>query len=287
MILRPLSSLPHQQPLARHLAESRDGVLLEQASGISPESIDWLFYPWIAASKLNVLAGPAGVDKSTLVFSIAVTISCGGMWPDNTLANPGVVIIWSGKDGVEGTIIPRLIAANANMSNVCIVRTIRVGGRARSFNPAKDMPELQAAIARLGLMCALWLSTLLRKRCPGTLTRALQSVNLLIRSRSWQRPLAVQFWGLRIPTRLPKARSRWSELPAAWVVVLSIRDLLRRIGLSKATLYNMTNPGSKYFDPVLAACRIQLTSKSVGFIESKVNAWLESRMATDSKGGLQ
>ena len=62
------------------------------------------------------------------------------------------------------------------------------------------------------------------------------------------------------------------------VVVLRTPVLLLRIALSKATLYNLLNPRSKYFDPVLARCKVQLTKKSVGFIESEVNAWLASRM---------
>ena len=62
------------------------------------------------------------------------------------------------------------------------------------------------------------------------------------------------------------------------IVVLRTPVLLRRIALSKATLYNLINPKSKYFDPVLARCKVQLTKKSVGFIESEVNAWLASRM---------
>ena len=61
------------------------------------------------------------------------------------------------------------------------------------------------------------------------------------------------------------------------IVILRLPELLRRIGLSRSTVYAMLKPGNIYFDPVLANCRIQLTSKSVGFVESRVNAWLESK----------
>ena len=62
------------------------------------------------------------------------------------------------------------------------------------------------------------------------------------------------------------------------IVILRLPELLRRIGLSRSTVYAMLKPGNIYFDPVLAGCRIQITSKSVGFVESKVNAWLESKV---------
>lgn len=61
------------------------------------------------------------------------------------------------------------------------------------------------------------------------------------------------------------------------IVILRLPELLRRIGLSRSTVYAMLKPGNIYFDLVLASCRIQLTSKSVGFVEAKVNAWLESK----------
>lgn len=62
------------------------------------------------------------------------------------------------------------------------------------------------------------------------------------------------------------------------IVILRLPELLRRIGLSRSTVYAMLKAGNIYFNPVLASCRIQLTSKSVGFVESKVNAWLESKV---------
>lgn len=61
------------------------------------------------------------------------------------------------------------------------------------------------------------------------------------------------------------------------VVILRLPELLHRIGLGRSTVYAMLKPGNIYFDPLLASCRIQLTSKSVGFVESKVNAWLDSK----------
>lgn len=61
------------------------------------------------------------------------------------------------------------------------------------------------------------------------------------------------------------------------IVILRFPELLRRIGLSRSTVYAMLKPGNIYFDLAFVSCRIQLTSKSVGFIESRVNAWLESK----------
>jgi predicted DNA-binding transcriptional regulator AlpA len=68
------------------------------------------------------------------------------------------------------------------------------------------------------------------------------------------------------------------------IVILRLKYLLMRIGLSRSTVYNMLKPDGKYFDPALASCKVQLTQKSIGFIESGVNQWLETKIAATRNG---
>lgn len=62
------------------------------------------------------------------------------------------------------------------------------------------------------------------------------------------------------------------------IVILRLPEMLKRIGLSRATVYAMLQPKGKYFDSELADSRVQLTCKSIGFVEAKVNAWLVARL---------
>ena len=80
-------------------------------------------------------------------LSLAATITNGGYWPDGTLCkNKGNVLIWSSEDTASNTIVPRLIAAGANLDRCLHVKGIRHAGENKSFDPSQDMLKLQHAI---------------------------------------------------------------------------------------------------------------------------------------------
>jgi hypothetical protein len=140
----------------RIFAKSRlsDGIEMPCAASIPPKQINWIWYGYLAAGKFHILAGPAGTGKTSVALDMAATISNGGFggrqWPDKAFAPKGNVIIWSGEDGVEDTIVPRLIAAGADMSRIFILRGTVEHGRSRSFNFANDIPALILEIEKIG-----------------------------------------------------------------------------------------------------------------------------------------
>ena len=67
------------------------------------------------------------------------------------------------------------------------------------------------------------------------------------------------------------------------IVVLRLKDLTRRIGLSRATVYNLLNEQSPYFDALFAQSRIKLSKNAVGFVEYKIDDWLPARVAISKK----
>jgi hypothetical protein len=132
----------------------RNGVELICAEQIQPLAIAWIWYGWLAIGKFHTLAGAPGTGKTHLALFMAAVVSTGGLggrcWPDGTFAPKGNVVIWSGEDGIEDTIIPRLIAADADMSRVFIIRGTRENGRPRPFDFAKDLEGLRQEICRIG-----------------------------------------------------------------------------------------------------------------------------------------
>ncbi|MDP2780065.1 AAA family ATPase [Devosia sp.] len=137
----------HGTPLA-------NGVYLVSAALIPPLQIDCLWDGWLAKGKFHILAGPAGTGKTTVVLNLAACISSAYLGrnrlPDGTSPPSGKVIIWTGEDGIEDTIIPRLIAAGADLDRVLIIRGIQENGRRRTFDFATDVPKLRNAIEELG-----------------------------------------------------------------------------------------------------------------------------------------
>lgn len=125
-------------------------VNLIQGSQIVPQSIEWLWNGWLAAGKLEVLAGPPGVAKTTIAVTLAATMTIGGRWPDGSRAPVGSVLIWSGEDDPSDTLAPRLIAAGADMSKVYFVGSVSDGEDHQTFDPAIHLEALTERARQIG-----------------------------------------------------------------------------------------------------------------------------------------
>jgi putative DNA primase/helicase len=136
-----VSDLPCIEPLANG-AESGRQSLLVVADQIKIEAVDWIWKGWLAARKFHILGGAPGTGKTTIALKVASTISTGNHWPDGSLAPKGKVVIWSGEDGIEDTLAPRLKAAGADLSNILFVGEVPDRESRRSFDPGTDMAVL-------------------------------------------------------------------------------------------------------------------------------------------------
>jgi putative DNA primase/helicase len=130
----------------------RPSVLLTSAAAIVPEPIRWLWPGWVPRGKLTLLAGSPGTGKTTMALSLAATITTGGAWPDGSVCpEPGNVLMWSGEDDPADTLVPRLIAAGADLNKVHFVMSVSDGnGELQPFDPSRDIPLLGERLADLG-----------------------------------------------------------------------------------------------------------------------------------------
>lgn len=117
-------------------------VQLMCAIDVYQQAIEWVWKDWLAKGKLHILAGQAGTGKTTLALSLASIISKGGQFADGSLAKKGTVLIWSGEDGINDTLAPRLSAASADLSKVFFISGYEDIYQKRSFDPATDMHAL-------------------------------------------------------------------------------------------------------------------------------------------------
>ena len=125
-------------------------VQITCAADIKPEPINWLWDGWLARGKFHILAGQAGTGKTPIAIALAATISIGGRFPDGTRSPVGNILIWSGEDSTEDTLVPRLLAAGADRSKIHFIGDFQHGDEIRSFDPAIDIAELNHVAARIG-----------------------------------------------------------------------------------------------------------------------------------------
>lgn len=120
------------------------------AALIPAKPIDWIWQDHLAAGKLTLLAGSPGTGKTLVALTCAATVSHGGLyghrWPDGSFSPTGDVLFWSGEDGIEDTIIPRLMAANADLSRIHVIGATHERGKQRPFNFDTDLPLLETKI---------------------------------------------------------------------------------------------------------------------------------------------
>ncbi|MCO1348062.1 AAA family ATPase (plasmid) [Burkholderia vietnamiensis] len=126
------------------------GVILESARDIPMQSPREIWKDWLYVAKVHLLAGPPSTGKTTIAMTMAATISTGGLWPDGSCSPRGRVVIWSSEDGIEDTVIPRLVAAGADLSNIEVLRMTVENWSRRQFDPVRDLRLLEDKIRQLG-----------------------------------------------------------------------------------------------------------------------------------------
>lgn len=70
--------------------------------------------------------------------------------PDGSQSPPGNVLMWSGEDDPKDTLLPRLLAHDADRSRVYFVSDVLENNKSRSFDPTRDIPKLYDKASKIG-----------------------------------------------------------------------------------------------------------------------------------------
>ena len=156
-------------------------VSLHCAADIQPAPIDWLWNGWLAKGKLHIFAGAAGTGKTTIALALASTITKGGRFPDGSPSPAGSVLIWSGEDSAADTLVPRLMAAGADLSKVHFIGETTANHEVTCFDPSTDMHPLMMAATNLSDLALLIVDPIVNavagdSHKNGEVRRALQPV---------------------------------------------------------------------------------------------------------------
>jgi hypothetical protein len=124
-----------------------DGVRLVRAADVRPEAVAWAWRDRIALGVLTLLVGVPGLGKSMLALWLAARLSRGDLPGD--VGAPADAIIASAEDSPSHTLVPRLLAAGANLDRVHLVRVARDGIDVGLTLP-DDVGELAARVRDVG-----------------------------------------------------------------------------------------------------------------------------------------
>lgn len=124
------------------------GVRLLRGDSVKLESASWIWRNYLPAGMLIILGGAPGCGKTTILMSLAATVTKGGCWPDGSRCDgTGDVLIWSGEDP-PSVLAGRLHAHGADMSRVHFIDG-KTGAADSAFDPGCDMALLEDAAAKL------------------------------------------------------------------------------------------------------------------------------------------
>ncbi len=132
-----------------HPQEESSSLTRRCASDIEPEQLSPLWKGFLYRRKIALMAGNPGEGKSTGCCDIAARVTRGSDWPGGvkSVADPSHVIMISGEDDAGDTIVPRLIAAGADLSKVHIIDDVfeSEAGEATALSIDKHMDEIHRA----------------------------------------------------------------------------------------------------------------------------------------------
>lgn len=89
------------------------------AAETKPKRTTWMWYPYLPGGVVSIIGAKGGSCKGLCCVHLAAAVTTGGPWPDGSgHAAQGSVLWCEAEDPLPEVVIPRLIAAGADLSQV-------------------------------------------------------------------------------------------------------------------------------------------------------------------------
>jgi AAA domain len=142
---RPATAPPALTVVANGHKPAGRQVVVTLASQIKPRPVRWLWPDRIPAGALTLLAGREGIGKSLVGVHLAAQLTRGTL-PGSRHGKPSRVMFATSEDAWEFTMVPRLLAAGADLEQVGRVQ-VDDDGMVLGLTTPVDVPALKAYIA--------------------------------------------------------------------------------------------------------------------------------------------
>ena len=128
-----------------------DELETAKASSYKMRAIRWLWPNRFAIGKLGLIGGLPDKGKGLISCSVIACVTADEPLPCNEGQTLQGNVIWlTAEDDIVDTIIPRLVAAGANLDRVHIVKMMREKGKQRMFSLITDIGALRSKIEAIG-----------------------------------------------------------------------------------------------------------------------------------------
>jgi putative DNA primase/helicase len=132
-------------PVATTVADPVRRVSLIPASTIAIRPVRWLWDGRMALGSFGLLGGREGIGKSIAAYTLAADVTRGRM-RGACFGSARDVVIVATEDSKAHTIIPRLMAANADLSKIHFVTVVAADGAHADLVLPVDVPELSRVL---------------------------------------------------------------------------------------------------------------------------------------------
>jgi hypothetical protein len=125
-VLKDRDNIPGRQFIAETIVlkdeKTEPPVPMLRMSEITPEKVEWLWYPYIPFGKLTIVQGNPGEGKTFFAMELAAACTNRKQLPGMDVLEPFNVIYQTAEDGLGDTVHPRLVEAGADLDRVLVIR---------------------------------------------------------------------------------------------------------------------------------------------------------------------
>lgn len=139
------------QKLVKKSAQTKSSTIL-RASEIEIVPKEWFWEGHLLRGALEMLTGLPGLGKSQLQIHLVACATARLPWPDGAPAiEPVNVIMVTAEDALAQEVVPRLVAANADLKRVFILQYIKTDEKnGRQFLLNEDLEQLEMEMEKIG-----------------------------------------------------------------------------------------------------------------------------------------
>lgn len=124
-------------------------------SDVNPSEQPYLWPGRIPSAACTLIGGQQGQTKNLFAYDMTARITTGSPWPDDADGNRGTprsVILLEAEEHLESSIVPRLMAAGADLSRVHYVKgaPVETSDRTRFVSIQRDTDAIERLARQLG-----------------------------------------------------------------------------------------------------------------------------------------